>query len=594
MSRQNKDYQQRAAFYIRVSTDDQVEKYGVDLQKAALEALIRSKGTLDDGTPAMVLAGENRVYVDEGISGTTEIEERPEFSRLMEDIVNSEKPFDVVIVYKIDRFARRLKVLLKTIDFFDEHEIKFISANESIDTSTPFGKAILGIVGVIAELEIETTKMRTQGGRLQAIERGVFMGQTPPFGYIKDDEKRLKPLAEEQSVVKDIFDWFVYAGLSPQQIADRLTNDEVLSPDASAVFHKKRKGEIKKRNKPYFWRLEKVRGILGDDIYMGRYWYGKTATDKKTGKVIQVLEKNWKLSKYQYSPLIQPDVFKRAQKLLNDSIKKVNLSSKRENDHLYLLSGLLRCDSCLQHTRSEEMMTWIGDRKALDKAKGLFSFYYKCGRKSKSKYSDVCTTLPIPAEPIEEYVLNFVKELLKNPEYVYKYHRNLKSTKNKLEHLESRRERLRSLLNSIPLRIENLKEQHAHGIISSTDELKKKIQEQEKNIKKHEEEIEKIDAELGKHTVSEGYLAVFKDFASKYSGALDELFDNREELYRLLHALIDKITIFSRPVTELDSIAGRKQDNQVIPWSIEIELRLPQEIIIDLAESKFRLRSSNL
>lgn len=215
-------------------------------------------------------------------------------------------------------------------------------------------------------------------------------------------------------------------------------------------------------------------------------------------------------------------------------------------------------------------------------------------RNSKKKYSDICTTLPVPAEPLEEYVSNFVKELLENPEYVYKYHRNLKSTKNKLEHLESRRERLRSLLNSIPLRVENLKEQHAHGIISSTAELKNKIKEQEVNSKTHEKEIEKIDAELGKHTVSEGYLAVFKDFETKYSGALEELFNDREELYRLLHALIDKITIFSRPVTELDSIAGRKQENQVMPWSIEIELRLPQEIIIDLAESKFRVRSGDL
>jgi site-specific DNA recombinase len=47
---------------------------------------------------------------------------------------------------------------LDVIDYFEKHEIQFISANESIVTSTPFGKAMLGIIGVIAELEIETTK----------------------------------------------------------------------------------------------------------------------------------------------------------------------------------------------------------------------------------------------------------------------------------------------------------------------------------------------------------------------------------------------------------------------------------------------------
>ena len=594
MIKQAKDYQQRAAFYIRVSTDEQAERYGVELQKAALEALVQSKGSLDDGLPAMVLAGEDRIYIDEGISGTTELEERPAFAKMMEDIERSKKPFDVVLVYKIDRFARRLKVLLKTIDYFEEKEIKFISANESIDTSTPFGKAILGIVGVIAELEIETTKLRTQGGRVQAIERGVFMGQTPPFGYIKDDDKKLIPLPEEEEVLKDIFDWFVYRGLTPQQIADRLSSDQVYSPDASAVFYKKRKGYVKKKNDPYFWRLERVRSILSDEIYIGRYWYGKTTTDKKTGAVIKLPKEEWKLSKYQHPPLVESVVFKRAQSLLEDSIKKVNLSSKRTKDHLYLLSGLLRCDSCSSHVSGDEMMTWIGGKKRLDKKKKIYSYYYSCGRKNKRKYSKVCTTLPIPAEPLEEYVMNFVRELLENPKYVYNYHRNLKSTRKRLKHLETRRERLTSLVNNIPLRIEKLKEQHILGIITSATELKKKIREQRESAKENQEKIEEISAELGKHNIAEGYLSVFKDFEAKYSGALDELFNDREELYRLLHALIDKITVFSRPVTELDSIAGRKRKNQQIPWSIEIELRLPQEIIIDLAESKFRVKSDDL
>src|SRR3989344_9608869 len=179
----------RAAFYLRVSTEDQIEKYGIDLQKAAIEAVVKSKGQLDDGQPAMVLADSRYIYKDEGISGTTSLNERPAFLQMKEDIEDAPegtKPFDIVAVYRIDRFARKLRILLDVIDYFEKYGIQFISATESIDTSSPFGKAMLGIIGVIAELEIETTKARTQAGKKQARNKGVYMGAHAPYGYKKN------------------------------------------------------------------------------------------------------------------------------------------------------------------------------------------------------------------------------------------------------------------------------------------------------------------------------------------------------------------------------------------------------------------------
>jgi site-specific DNA recombinase len=150
----------RVALYIRVSTDEQVEKYGIDLQISALKGLILSK-------PNDFSLAENHIYIDEGISGTINIDDRPAFGRLKEDILmapEGEMPFDIVAVYKIDRFARQLKILLDVIELFQTYKIQFISANESIDTSTPFGKAMLGIVGVIAELERDTIIQKISPG----------------------------------------------------------------------------------------------------------------------------------------------------------------------------------------------------------------------------------------------------------------------------------------------------------------------------------------------------------------------------------------------------------------------------------------------
>lgn len=191
----------RAAMYLRVSTEDQTEKYGIELQQAAIEGILKSKGQLDNGQPAMVLAGEQFIYKDEGFSGTIPLDGRPAFLRMKEDIENAPdgaKPFDTVIVYRIDRFARRLRILLDVIDYFETHDIQFISANESIDTTTPFGKAMLGIIGVIAELEIETTKARTQAGRAQAREKGVYMAHMVHLDITRIRVNSLKSLKKKQ------------------------------------------------------------------------------------------------------------------------------------------------------------------------------------------------------------------------------------------------------------------------------------------------------------------------------------------------------------------------------------------------------------
>src|SRR3989344_1050723 len=253
----------KVAFYLRVSTEDQVEKYGKDLQKTAIEAFVASRGKLDDGkTDAMSLASEAFIYVDEGISGTTPLEERPEFARLMEDIRHSDKagkPFDVVAVYKMDRFARRLKILLEAFEFLNSYDIQVISTRETIDTSTPFGRAILGIVGVLAELEMETIRQRTIEGKAEARKAGVFMGSVPPYGYNKDENKHLIILDAEAEIVRKIYDMYLLENIPITTIGRELANLKVYSPSYSAtVIHKKRRGKPHKKQNPYFWNTSMV------------------------------------------------------------------------------------------------------------------------------------------------------------------------------------------------------------------------------------------------------------------------------------------------------------------------------------------------
>jgi len=84
----------------------------------------------------------------------------------------------LIIVSKIDRFARSLSDLLKTLEFLDQDGIGFVSVNDSgIDTTTPNGKLLLQILGAFAEFERNMINTRTRAGREQALNKGIKFGR---------------------------------------------------------------------------------------------------------------------------------------------------------------------------------------------------------------------------------------------------------------------------------------------------------------------------------------------------------------------------------------------------------------------------------
>lgn len=591
MENDKEEIQLRVAVYLRVSTEEQADKYGLDAQRASIEGMIKSKGKLKDGRDRMVLAGKNYEYVDDGISGTTKMEARPEFARLKEDIMNSpdNRPFDMVAVYRIDRFARKLRILMDILNFFEEKDIEFISATESIDTSTPFGRAMLGIMGVIAELELETIKERTQKGRAQASLEGVYMGANTPYGYKKNKEGFLELFETEAKTVREIFRLFAIEKKMPQQIADKLRDEEVLSPDASAVKHHKRKGVSRKLHGQFFWRAEKIRDILSDDVYTGILYYDKTKGNKLLPK------SEWKLSNRRHTPIVYDDMFELAKVRMQELSDRKALTQKKLEGHIYPLSGLLKCDHCKTFTTPDksEMMTWTGGRKKLGKDSQNYSYYYFCNRKNIKKFSKICPVVPIPADSLEEYVINFVKQLLSNPQAVYEYQQQLTSSRLNVKKLESDHQHYTKLLNALPLRGQALKEQHANLIIDMKT-LQKELKELNDKEKLYKNKLKEIGHKLSQASISKGYEVSLKEYAAKYGKSLEKAIDDKQELYELIHGLIYQITVYSRPRNEKDVIAGRKKGEQFIPERIDIALNLPQNLLRELYTHKFGVRSADL
>ncbi|MDD3394070.1 MAG: recombinase family protein, partial [Anaerotignum sp.] len=156
--------------YIRVSTDNQLENYSIDEQVDRLTAYCKAKD--------WVLV---KIYTDGGFSGGNT--NRPALRQMLEDIKKVD--VDAVIVYKLDRLSRSQKDTLMLIeDVFLSSDVDFISINENFDTSTPFGRAMIGILSVFAQLEKDQITERFTMGRIGRGKAGYFHGGgNAPHGY---------------------------------------------------------------------------------------------------------------------------------------------------------------------------------------------------------------------------------------------------------------------------------------------------------------------------------------------------------------------------------------------------------------------------
>jgi DNA invertase Pin-like site-specific DNA recombinase len=112
-------------------------------------------------------------YIDRGVSGSKE--SRAELNKLMADA--KRRKFDVVMVWKFDRFARSLKHLITALAEFDHLGIDFVSHQEAVDTSTPAGKALFSMIAVMAEFERELIRERVKAGLENAKRKGIQLGR---------------------------------------------------------------------------------------------------------------------------------------------------------------------------------------------------------------------------------------------------------------------------------------------------------------------------------------------------------------------------------------------------------------------------------
>jgi len=270
-----------AAIYIRVSTEAQRDEgYSIDAQQEMLIAHCVSKGIRNYAC-----------YIDGGFTGSNI--ERPQMQRLISDIRQGK--ISHVVVYKLDRLSRSQKDTLYLIeDVFNPHGVDFISMNESMDTSTPLGRLMLGILSAFAQLERENIRERTRLGMRERVKSGKWMGGgRTPFGYDYDEAAGCLVPNKDAERVRKVYELYLQ-GHSTAYIAQAL-------------------------------------GLKYDKLAY------QILTRKSNAGYIQY---NGEEYRGNHEPIISPETYEAAMRYMRErSVKRVSQSG-------YLFTGLLVCGKC--------------------------------------------------------------------------------------------------------------------------------------------------------------------------------------------------------------------------------------------------------
>ena len=357
----------RAALYIRVSTDQQVERGdSLEVQQERLEAYARSKGWEIQG-----------LYADRGISARDT--NRPAFQRLLSQLKTGQ--IDVALVTKLDRAFRDTRDFLENTELFEERGVRFACLDGDIDTTTPSGRVFSTIRAALAQFERETTAERVREVMVARAAKGLWNGGVVPYGLRWVPEtKGLTPDAEEVEGVQQIFRVF----LDTRSI--RGTTHRL-----NASGRRTRAGGL--------WSGTSVRRILANPVYSGAQTYNKRRAKGKTSTARP--KEQHIIVEGMFEPIIDRETFLKAQALLEELCKKP--PAKRSQ---YLLTRLVFCGRCgsrmygytYQHLRRQ----------------GKTYRYYRCWGHS-AKGATVCPGNTIDLQYLEDVIVAELRNISLDP-----------------------------------------------------------------------------------------------------------------------------------------------------------------------------------
>lgn len=396
----------KVALYPRVSTQEQaLHGHSIGEQIDRLQNYCKAMGWL-----------VYDIYTDAGFSGASL--DRPGLTRLLDDV--KAHKVDKVLVYKLDRLSRSQKDTLYLIeDCFLANGVDFVSMSENFDTSTPLGRAMIGILAVFAQLEREQIKERMIMGKEARSKKGLFAGGSrPPIGYDYIDGKLI--VNEHEAIqIREAF--------------------EMIADGAS------------------LYRVAKIFIERGYTTKYGAWTYPSLRNVLRGKNVLGMVKNKGVYYAGQHEAIVSQEVYDRAQATLDGKILHSN-----EHSSAYLI-GLLYCKQCGGRYGHRH-------RKQTSRKDPNLVYHYKqylCYSQLKVNrelvYDPFCKNKKWEQEELEELVFSQIRQLEISPERTAPKRRD-SGIKSELKKIDTQMSKLMDLytLGSFPLdvlteKVEDLK-----------------------------------------------------------------------------------------------------------------------------------------
>ena len=309
--------------YIRVSTDEQVEKgNSIQEQKERLSAFCRANGW-----------SQPEYYIDDGYSAKDL--NRPGIQHLLDDVRAGK--VQSVLTTKLDRLSRNLLDILQLVNIFTDHGCNYVSASESFDASTAAGKMMLQLLGTFAEFERERISERVKENMLSLAKNTNKAIYQPCYGYEIDENGQFVINEEEAKFVRLMFD-LAEQGHGPRMIA-KILNEH---------------GARTKAGKP--WDQVNVKRLIKNERVAGIMIYNKR--QKKGNRVVFRDKGEWIVKENNHPAIIPPERFEKVQEILRSR----SLAKRHAESETYLLTGLVKCAHCGKNMKGSTARYVRGDK----------------------------------------------------------------------------------------------------------------------------------------------------------------------------------------------------------------------------------------
>jgi site-specific DNA recombinase len=349
-----------AVIVARVSTDEQAATgYSLPTQLAAMR-LYAAK----IGRPV-------QDEITDDCSGAIPINERPGGKRLY--TLADSGQIGAVIFFTLDRTARDERVLeyLLLKSYLHDRGVELHYTDTGLDPYTMEGNLVGYIKAHAATAERAKIAERSARGRHAKAAAGHWVGSGfTAYGYSRAGTGRQAQIMvdeREAAIVRSIFEWFTLQGLSLRAISLRLGAEGIDPPNHRRAPAQK-------------WIPATVRGILCNELYTGRIYYGKTRM--LNHKRVKVPREQWTLAvETPDLAIVDPAQFETAQERLDYNRHNLNC---RNSQHEYLLRGMFTCGGC------DNVMAGSFARATI-KGKVYERTYYRCGRQHHIEARETCS-----------------------------------------------------------------------------------------------------------------------------------------------------------------------------------------------------------